>query len=108
MCYICVPFCGRKLSDLTSDEFNCKHLRVFCITDESKYLKGDDREEKREKKRGREFTRITQAPVLLSKGRQRQAVQLIFTYNRTQHRQNKMVLFLSAHLSKGFEGDNVV
>lgn len=45
MCYIRVPFCGRKPSDLPPDEFNCKHLRVFCITDESKHLKGDERGE---------------------------------------------------------------
>lgn len=84
MCYICVPFCGRKLSDLTSDEFNCKHLRVFCITDESKYLKGDEREEKRErkKKRGREFTHITQAPVLLAKAVNFAVMQFIHNRDR--------------------------
>lgn len=46
--FIWVPFCGWKLPDLTPDEFNCKHLRVFCITDESKYLKGNMREDKNE------------------------------------------------------------
>lgn len=40
--YVCVPFCGGEFPDLASDEFNCKHLRVVYITDESKYLKGDE------------------------------------------------------------------
>lgn len=35
---ISLPFCGAKLSDLTSDELNSKHLRVLCITDEGKNL----------------------------------------------------------------------
>lgn len=47
--YFCVPFCGGKLSDLTSDEFHCKHLRVVYVTDESKHLKG-------EKKGGRVYS----------------------------------------------------
>lgn len=67
---ICVPFCGGILSDLTSDEFNCKQLRVVYVTDESKYLKGDETEDKSEKKRGRgrgEFNHITQTQVLSSK-----------------------------------------
>lgn len=37
-----VPFCGGKPSDLTSNELHSKHLRVFCVTDESKYLQGDE------------------------------------------------------------------
>lgn len=51
-----VPFCGGILPDLTSDEFNCKHLRVVYVTDESKYLKGEKTEDKSEKKKegGRE------------------------------------------------------
>lgn len=52
--YVCVPFCGGKLSDLTSDEFDSKHLRVVYVTDESKYLKGDETEDKSEQKRRRE------------------------------------------------------
>lgn len=65
MHYISVPFCGGELPDLTSDEFNCKHLRVVDITDEGKYLKGDEIEDKSEKKRGRgEFTHITSALIL--------------------------------------------
>lgn len=48
MNYICIPFRGGKLPDLTSDEFNCKHLRVVYITDKSKYLKGDKECETRE------------------------------------------------------------
>lgn len=49
---VCLPFCGGKLSDLTSDEFNCKHLRVVYVTDEGEYLKGDDT---RGQERGREI-----------------------------------------------------
>lgn len=54
MHYIRVPFCGGELPDLTSDEFNCKHLRVVDITDEGKYLTGDEIEDKSEKKEGGE------------------------------------------------------
>lgn len=65
ICQIYEPFSGGKLPDLPSDEFNCKHLRVFCITDESKYLEGHEREDECDKKqREREFTRSTQARVL--------------------------------------------
>lgn len=39
---MCVPFCGGKTSDLTSDELYSEHLRIFCVTDQSKYLQGDE------------------------------------------------------------------
>lgn len=39
---LCVPFCGGKTSDLTSDELYSEHLRVFCVTDQSKNLQGDE------------------------------------------------------------------
>lgn len=37
-----VPFCGGKPPNLTSDELHGEHLRVFCVTDQSKYLQGDE------------------------------------------------------------------
>ena len=53
MCNVCVPFCGGELPDLTSDEFNCKHLRVLYVADESKYLKREETEDKSGRKRER-------------------------------------------------------
>lgn len=38
---LCVPFCGGKTSDLTSDELYSEHLGVLCVADQSKYLQGD-------------------------------------------------------------------
>lgn len=97
MRYVCVPFCGGILPDLTSDEFNCKHLRVVYITDESKHLKGDETENKRERKRGREgrvYSYHTDSSAFIQVVnlqrcssyimKQRQAVQLTFIFTGVQ------------------------
>lgn len=35
------PFCGAVLPNLSSDELDCEHLRIFCIADQSEHLHKD-------------------------------------------------------------------
>lgn len=98
-----LPFCGAKLSDLTSDELNSKHLRVLGITDKGKNLPV------RQKKRWLNW--VTHAQMLLHRAvmsfihnetdKQRQAVQLTFNLgkNPKRHKENKM--YLNTRLSVG-------
>lgn len=90
-----IPFCGGELPDLPSDEFHCKHLRVVYVTDESKYLRGDETEDKSVKKTGGgESSRISDSRAFIQAVKfqwcssyimkQRQAIQLTFIFTGEQ------------------------